>query len=107
MRKERIMANMGMEVVMMLELLGEVRLRPMVYEHWLRTRAKSPAPAIRNMSRTGTCCRGVKKEVSQKSTAPPSTRKETRSMPSMPWSIASLPTGAMSPQNMPEQMRHR
>ncbi len=107
MRKESIMAKIGIEVVMMLELLGEVMFSPMVYEHWLNTRAKMPAPASLKISFTGTCSFLVKNEVIQKRTAPPRTRKLTRSMPSMPLSMASLPTGAISPQNAPAQNMHR
>ena len=40
---------MGMEVVTILALMGEVRLSPMVYMHWLQTmanRAATPSSSL-------------------------------------------------------------
>lgn len=73
----------------------------------MNTNAKTPAPARRRMSFVGTCSFLAKSEANQKRMAPPSTRNETRSMPSMPCSMASLPTGAIRPQNVPEHTRQR
>ena len=84
MKKESTMAKMGMEVVTMLELMGEVKLRPTVYKHWLHTMPRTAAPAISNTSRRGTCSCFTKREVSQKSAAAPVTLKETIEMPSTP-----------------------
>ena len=92
------MAKMGMEVVTILELTGEVILNPMVYKHWLQAKPNTAAPAKSSLSRRGTFSFFVNKAVSQKSMAPPITRIETMLIPSKPWVIASFPNGAMSPQ---------
>lgn len=64
----------------------------------MNTRPSMPAKNSLARSRPGTCSRSVNIEASQKSTAAPATRNSTSSMPLMPWAMASLPTGAMSPQ---------
>ena len=83
----------------MLALMGEVRLNPMVTQHWLHTNPKTAAPAKRNTSLRGTCSLRVKGDVSQNNAAPPATLNDTIVMPSMPWLMASLPKGAINPQN--------
>ena len=98
MSAESSMAKIGIEVVTMLALMGEVMLSPMVNPHWLSVSPKSPARPRRNTSFTGTCSRFTNSDVIQKSTAAPATRNVTMSMPVMPWVIASLPSGAISPQ---------
>ena len=47
----------------------------------------------------GTCSFLVNSDVSQNSAAPPVTRNVTISMPVKPWVMASLPRGAIRPQN--------
>ena len=92
------MAKIGIDVVTMLALTGEVMLSPMVKQHWLHTSPKSAAPAKMNLSRVATCSLGRKNEVSQKSSAPPATLNDTMTMPSRPCVIASFPMGDISPQ---------
>ena len=83
-RNDSNMAKMGMEVVTILALTGEVMLSPMVKQHWLHTSPKTAAPAKVSLSRKGTCSLGRKKDVIQKSSAPPATLNDTMSMPSSP-----------------------
>ena len=99
MMAEKTIAKMGIEVVTMLALMGEVRLSPMVKQHWLHTNPKTAAPAKRNTSLRGTCSLRVKSDASQNNAAPPATLNDTIVMPSMPWLMASLPKGAINPQN--------
>ena len=56
------------------------------------------APTNMSKSFLGTCSLGRKKDVNQKSNAPPVTLNVTMSMPVRPWVMASLPSGAISPQ---------
>ena len=61
------------------------------------------------MSRSflGTCSFGVNSDVSQNNTAPPVTRNVTMSMPVKPWVMASLPRGAIKPQNAQAKNKHK
>ena len=97
MRNESTMAKMGIEVVTMLALMGEVMLRPMVNRHWLKTTPSRAAPPNSSTSRMGTCSRLANCEATQNSRAAPIMRKLTIDRPSMPWFMASLPTGDISP----------
>ena len=97
-RKESAMAKIGMEVVTILALTGEVMLSPILNKHWLKTMPKTAAPASFRMSFTGICSRGANREAAQKRMAAPATRKETTEMPSKPVFIASLAIGAIKPQ---------
>ena len=92
------MAKMGSEVVTILALMGEVILRPTMKQHWLHTSPKTAAGMKSNLSRSGTGSRGRKSELSQKSAAPPRTRKNTMLTLSMPLIMASLARGAIRPQ---------
>jgi len=98
MKKESTMAKMGIDVVTMLALTGEVMLSPILNKHWLNTMPSTAAPASLTMSRPGICSRGPISEASQKSRAAPTTRNDTTEMPSKPAFIASLAIGAMKPQ---------
>ena len=91
------MANIGIEVVTMLALIGDVRLRPMVKQHWLQTKPKTAAPMNQKTSWRGTFSFLTKKDVIQNRMAPPNTRNDTMSTPVIPLDIASLPMGAISP----------
>ena len=98
MSADRSMAKIGIEVVTMLALMGEVMLSPMVNPHWLSVSPKSPASPSRKTSFTGTCSRFTNSDVIQKRIAAPATRNVTMSIPVTPWVMASLPNGAISPQ---------
>ena len=98
MKKESTMAKIGIDVVTMLALTGEVMLSPMLYSPWLNTMPSRAASANFTMSRTGICSRGPISEATQKSRAAPTTRNDTTEMPSKPLFIAALPTGVISPQ---------
>ena len=95
---DRSMAKIGIEVVTILALMGEVILSPMVNPHWLRVNPNRPARPRRKTSFTGTCSRFTNRDVIQKSIAAPATRNVTMSIPVTPWVMASLPNGAISPQ---------
>ena len=49
------MAKIGMEVVQMEAFPGDVRLNPIVKQHWLHTSPKTAAAPKRSLSRKGTC----------------------------------------------------
>ena len=93
-----IIAKIGSDVVTMAAFDGVVMLRPMVKQHWLQTSPNTPAPQSTKMSLSGTCSCLVKSDVIQKNTAPPRARRYTIFRLSTPFSIASLPIGAMRPQ---------
>ena len=84
MRKERIIAKIGMEVVTMLALMDDVLPTPMVKRHWLQTIAKRAAAASLKMSRRGMGDDLTKNDASQKRTAAPTARKKTMEMLSTP-----------------------
>ena len=107
MKNESTMAKMGIDVVTMLALTGEVMPSPMVYMHWLNTMPNSAATASNSTSRRATRSRGAKSDAVQNSSAAPATRSDTRQMPSMPWAMASLPTGAIRPQKISAKSRLR
>ncbi len=92
-----IMAKIGIDVVTMLALMGEVMLSPMVKQHWLKSSPVSAAPMNIRRSRQGTCSFGANSDAIQNSRHAPATRNVTMVMPSNPWSMASLPTGDISP----------
>ena len=95
---DRSMAKIGIDVVTMLALMGEVILSPMVNPHWLSVKPNRPARPSRKTSFTGTCSRFTNSDVIQKRIAAPATRNVTMSIPVTPWVMASLPNGAISPQ---------
>lgn len=97
---ERIMAKMGSDVVTMLALEGDVMLNPIVKQHWLPISPSNPAPQKAKMSFRGTCSRLTNNDTIQKNNAPPKARMNTRLRLSTPLSMASLPIGDMSPQQM-------
>ena len=97
MTNDNIMAKIGIAVVTILALTGDVMLRPIVKQHWLHTSPNIAASIIFSLSATGTLSFAVKNDVSQKSNAPPATLKDTMLMPSIPWSMAYFPTGAIRP----------
>ena len=94
----RIMVMIGMVVVTMLALTGEVMDNPMVKQHWLNTIASMPAKKNMKRSRGGTsslCL--LNSEVNQKHTAAPIILKVTIQSPLIPLAMASLPNGDISP----------
>ena len=98
---------MGIDVVAIPALMGEVILNPMVKQHWLPTMPNTAARHNKAMCRGAMCSRRVKSEAIQKSKAPPATRNDTMSMPSNPWVMASLPNGAIKPQKEAAPSRQR
>lgn len=71
------------------------------------TRPNMAAPISMSRSLRGTCSFGVNSDVSQNRMAPPVTLNVTMSMPVMPCVMASLPSGAIRPQNAHAKNRQR
>lgn len=97
-KNDNIMAKMGIEVVTMLALTGEVMLKPILNRHWLNTIPSKPAPANFKMSFAGICSRGPTNDANQNNTAAPATRNDTTETPSKPLFIADLAMGDINPQ---------
>ena len=106
-KAESTRAKIGIDVVAIPALMGEVRLSPTVKQHWLPTSPNTAATQSHRMSRREMASRGTNKEAIQNSNAPPATRNDTISMPSNPWVIASLPSGDIKPQNVAAPIRLR
>ena len=106
-RAESTRAKIGIDVVAIPALMGEVRLSPTVKQHWLPTSPNTAATQSHRMSRREIASRGTNKEAIQNSSAPPATRNDTMSMPSNPWVIASLPSGDIKPQKVAAPIRLR